>query len=248
MTDQNENWEDIQTHVWVDPPDRTLPIRGQEVRFSVGFPTAMSTNSWKVEVRKHDVYVYCRDNFREIKVSLHASGNWRLGFTATAIAKNPHILSPGQDRAWTKWRPQLEDRDSIIAFQLVVPHESLYLEPERRSGWPKDIVFVEPPRDPCKIAVISVVVAKTMQPLGFDINTHGFVLGIIPFRESWSIQVVVIHENREPFAKVLNPSLQQAVDKIGENVNLNYVLVLSGVRAENIPWIVALRLREIFQS
>jgi hypothetical protein len=81
-----------------------LPIRKGPVRFAVGPPNGLTSNSWKLWAnRKGDVYIACRDNFKEAKVSLHASGRWRMGFAASALIKKVN-LPPVQNRAWEVWR------------------------------------------------------------------------------------------------------------------------------------------------
>lgn len=84
-------------HVYIKPPTLQVPIRKSPLRFAVGRPDGASSNSWKLwTVPAGDVYVACRDNFRDMKVSLHASGRWRLGFTERAINGRPDLLTPGR--------------------------------------------------------------------------------------------------------------------------------------------------------
>ena len=66
-------------HLWVNPPETPLPLIQSPLRVAVGTPTGPSTHSWRVWVQDQDVYVKCRDNLRELKVSLHASGIWAGG-------------------------------------------------------------------------------------------------------------------------------------------------------------------------
>jgi hypothetical protein len=52
-----------------------LPIKDKPARITVGDPNGLTSNSWRVRVeQKSELYIACRDNFKEIKVSLHASG------------------------------------------------------------------------------------------------------------------------------------------------------------------------------
>ena len=63
-----------------------LPINDTPARFAIGPPDGLTSNSWRIWSTKHgDVYISCRDNFTEAKVSLHTSGRWRMGFTSQAI-------------------------------------------------------------------------------------------------------------------------------------------------------------------
>src|SRR5215208_7794203 len=104
-------------HVWVNPPSTVLPLMRSPVRFVVGTPTGPSNNSWKVWVHGQDAYVACRDNFEGFKVSLHASGIWRLGFTQEFAQARPDIVPEGEDRVWKKWKPTLDEANpALVAF------------------------------------------------------------------------------------------------------------------------------------
>ena len=100
-----------------------LPVRRGPVRFAVGPPNGVTSNSWKLWAGKNgDVYIACRDNFKEAKVSLHASGRWRMGFTTEALTKSPNLPLGGRDRAWEVWdKPPPTLPNTTIAFRLVFP-------------------------------------------------------------------------------------------------------------------------------
>ena len=124
-----------------------LPIRKGPVRFAVGPPDGLSSNSWNLwSNRKGDLYVACRDNFKEAKVSLHASGRWRMGFTTEALAKNPNLLRVEEDRAWEVWdKPPTQLPNATIAFRLFFPTSELAVRPDQRQPeqW-REVVFIEP--------------------------------------------------------------------------------------------------------
>ena len=52
-----------------------LPVRDKPVRFAVGAPDGITSNSWKIWAKKSGAYIACRDNFKETKVSLHTSSD-----------------------------------------------------------------------------------------------------------------------------------------------------------------------------
>jgi hypothetical protein len=123
-----------------------LPIRSGPIRFAIGPPDGLTSNAWRIWATKHgDVYIACRDNFNETKVSLHASGRWRMGFTTEAITKNPNILQSNQNRAWDVWdTPPASLPNTVIAFRLFFPRSELAVRPEQRK--PKDwakVMFIE---------------------------------------------------------------------------------------------------------
>jgi hypothetical protein len=136
-----------------------IPVKRGPVRFAVGSPDGITSNSWKVLTHKGNVYVSCRDNFQEAKVSLHASGRWRMGFTETAVHKNVKLLSPGRNRAWQVWdRPPPSLPNTVIAFRLVFPTSELGIRLEQRapSKW-KDVIYIEA-APPGKLAVVTLFV------------------------------------------------------------------------------------------
>lgn len=122
-----------------------LPLHNKPARFAVGNPAGVSSNAWRVWAKKRDLYIACRDNFRETKVSLHASGRWRMGFTSEAVSKQPHLIAENQNRAWDVWDAPAEDLPSpIAAFHLVFATSELAVHPEQRrsSDW-KRVIFIE---------------------------------------------------------------------------------------------------------
>ena len=101
----------------------TLPIRVSPIRFAVQHKNGLSSNSWRVWTRSSgDAYVKCRDNFAEVKASLHQSGRNRIAFTS----ESGNIMSNG-NRVWNEWhRPSL-DQDTQIApmLSILLPDWSL---------------------------------------------------------------------------------------------------------------------------
>ena len=139
-----------------------LPIRTEPVRFAVGNPDGLTSNSWRIwPSPKGDLYVACRDNFQEVKVSLHTSGRWRVGFTTEAVSKNPSLVEGGQDRAWDVWdRPEDLVPEVVRAFQLVFSSNQLVVGPEHRKPkkWKNTIYIEGPPHG--MLTVLTVFIAQ----------------------------------------------------------------------------------------
>lgn len=129
---------------------RVLPLKAGPVRFAIGPPNGLTSNAWRLWANKvGDVYIACRDNFKETKVSLHASGRWRMGFTTEAIAKNTTLLHCDQKRAWEVWdKPEKVLPETVIAFRLIFPTSELVVRPELRvpQDWAKVIHIEAAPR------------------------------------------------------------------------------------------------------
>lgn len=139
-----------------------LPLRVGPIRFAVGSPSGLSSNAWRVWTTKAgDVYIACRDNFKEAKVSLHTSGRWRMGFTTEAISSNPKLLGWDQNRAWEVWdKPPEALPETVIAFRLIFPTSELAVRPEERdpSKWQKVIHIEAAP--PGKITVLTLCITR----------------------------------------------------------------------------------------
>jgi hypothetical protein len=235
-------------HVWANPPSTAFPLRRSPARLSIGTPAGPSTNSWKVWIRGEDAYVACRDNFREIKVSLHASGIWRLGFTEQFAQSNRDVVPPDKDRAWKKWRPTLDDKHRmVIAFQIVCPVASLYLSPKDRAKWPTNIVFVEPAPTEVEMTVLSVCVVLGQDALAFNPETRGAVVAILPVGNDRTLQVVVTHEKIGDIPKLFSDAFRKMLGQLTPDRQLpdEGVFFLLGNRGADIPWVGAVPFRHI---
>jgi hypothetical protein len=235
-------------HVWANPSSTAFPLRRSPARLSVGTPTGPSTNSWKVWIRGEDAYVACRDNFREIKVSLHASGIWRLGFTEQFTHSNRDMVPPEKDRAWKKWRATLDDEHRmVIAFQIVCPLASLYLSPKDRAKWPTSIVFVEPAPTEAEMTVLSVCVVLGQDALAFNPQTRGAVIAVLPLGSDRTLQVVVTHENMGDIPKLFSESFGKMLGQFRPDRQLpdEGVFFLLGNRGVDIPWVGAVPFRQM---
>ncbi len=158
-----------------------LPFWNEAVRFAVGDPAGLSSNTWRVWMQgAGDVYLACRDTLKETKVSLHVSGRWRFGFTSEAAAARPDLIAPGADRAMEVWDKPAEIADGVIqAFKIYFPSNELLVTPEKRTGakW-KNVIFVE--QGPADVATVMAVYVCT-KPKLLIAGIRAFTLG------SWSL-------------------------------------------------------------
>lgn len=250
MNEETESPPPCRVHLWVNPPETPLPLIRAPLRFTVGTPTGASTNSWKVWVRGDNIYVACRDNFREIKVSLHASGIWRVGFTDDFVRQRPDILPVGMDRAWKKWTPRLDNQyRCVIGYQLAAPLPALYLLPRNRCRWPPSIVFIEPPTTPHLMTVISVAVVLGRSPLRVTAG-NGVPIAVVPFGKSRSVQLVATYEDASAVVNIMEDAFRRAVVKVGgaESLPRNGVFLALGNRGDDIPWLSVARFQKVTSS
>jgi hypothetical protein len=167
---------DDQMHAWVQEP-HSLPTSGRNVRFAVGLPGGPSSNSWIVTTSKQgDIYIAGRDNFREVKTSLHKSGIWRFAHISKAATDRPDLLDADGNRLIDSWKAPVGWRsEPVVAFRVALLTPALYLSPEQRGGWKRSVVFVEPPTDRAMMTVISVCVIPDGQDFDYRDATGGKV-------------------------------------------------------------------------
>jgi len=134
-----------------------LPVRKGPVRFAVAAANGLTSNSWRAWVTASGVYLSCRDNFKDTKISLHTSGRWRMGYTSEVLEKYKGLLQPDQNRAWDVWdEPPPSLPNTVTAFRLLFPTSELAVRPEQRTpkDWAKVIYLEAAP--PGKITVVTL--------------------------------------------------------------------------------------------
>jgi hypothetical protein len=176
------------------------------IRFAVGHPQGLTSNSSKCWASKQaDVYIVCRDNFTEAKVSLHASGEWRMGFTQEAVRKCPGLLPKGRNRAWRIWRrPPPQIPDTVIAFRLLFPTSELAVRLEQRATevWKKNVIYIEaaPPDS-------GLMAAATLFVTGANVNLRpgsgkNFSLAALDIGQGSRAQFIAHQETEDVLDKV----------------------------------------------
>lgn len=193
-----------------------LPIRNKPARFAVGPPSGLTSNSWKVWTEKSGIYIACRDNFKEAKVSLHTSSNpeipsrWRMGFQTQALSKIAHLRAENQNRAWAVWdEPPASLPDTVKAFQLVFPTSELAVKPETRTSklW-KDVIYIEsaPPK---KLTVLTLFITQGEPRLIAD-PEPSFRLACYDIGRGRVAQLVAHGEEEAGFRELLETTVAQA--------------------------------------
>lgn len=168
-----------------------LPIRGNSVIFAVGSPQGVTSNSWKIwtSPKKGDIYVACRDNMVEAKISLHGSGRWRMAFT-----EESRLFWEDNNRAWTVWQkpnPHLP-YDVIHALEILFPQWERFITPEQRNErprtWRKNKVYIE---EGIKefITSVSLFVAAKGTSISYK-HLNSFPLAILTVTEDSELHVV----------------------------------------------------------
>lgn len=223
-----------------------IPVKKGSIRFAAGDPAGLTSNSWKVWTnKKGDVYLSCRDNFRETKVSLHASGRWRMGFTSQALSERPTLISDGENRAWEVWnQPTEQIPDTVLAFQLIFLTQELAVQPKQRDEkvW-KGIFFIEEaPKG--KITVVSLFITKGELNLVHENQPH-FTLAILPLGNNRFAQIVAHAENEADYPEFIDRHRKALLDKIKEKgliYTKDYFIYLFGHKDSGARFIIGARL------
>lgn len=122
------------------------------LRFSVGSPTGPRSSIWWAAAEGAGDFYIGRRGIPGIKVSLHASGDWQIGFTRDAIEKGkaqaslsafPGQQARGRTRYIDKWtRPK--ERAPGLTKAIIVRVSSLAVVP-RPTAFLKETHWTEPP-------------------------------------------------------------------------------------------------------
>lgn len=188
-----------------------LPFKEGPIRFAIGDPKGLTSNAWRIWVSKAgDVYIACRDNFKEAKVSLHASGRWRMGFTTEAIDKNPLLVGEGQNRAWDIWnKPPETIPNTVQALQLVFTSSQLAVSESQRPNkkW-KDVTYIEAPPEG-KLTVVTLFVTKGDIKLIHE-TEPSFWLASLDLGNGYYVQVVAHGENEGNMPKLISSAVEQS--------------------------------------
>ena len=191
-----------------------LPITSGPVRFAVAPPNRITSNSWRCWAgKKGDVYIACCDNFKECKVSLHASGRWHMGFTEEALKKRPNLLNEKRNRAWEVWdKPPPQLPDVVIAYRLFFPRSELGVLPAQRSPdqW-KRTIFIEA-APPGKMSAVTLFVTKGHQELKHD-SEPSFWLASLDIGEGRRAQLVVHGEPEGTIPDLINNTVSEMLNR-----------------------------------
>jgi hypothetical protein len=183
-----------------------------------------------------------------MKVSLHASGRWRMAFTHQAVQQNPRLVPPCSDRAWEVWNePPPTLPDTVIAFRLLFFTSELAVRPGQRltKTW-KDTVFIEAALpDSGRLNVVTFVVTKDDPDLRHD-SQAGVRLASLPLNEGRRAQLVAhgepVADHSTAIGRAREAALAQATAK-GIAVPDEGYLYLFGNEPDGARSIVEVRLK-----
>jgi hypothetical protein len=173
-------------------------VPDQAIRFAVGDPDGLSSNSWRVWAQPDgDVYILCRDNYRELKVSLHGE-RFRVGLSDEGARATSHLRAGGENRAWDVWDRPAPMGGITIGYRILFLPSELALTPDLRPerDW-RAVEFVPS----TQVGAVTVATVTINEP-GYEMTVagpdrvplvdqhHGF----IPLSDGRRVQLTFHHE------------------------------------------------------
>ena len=226
------------------PAAAGLPIRKGSAQFAVGAPDGISSNCWKFFTTKSGIYLVCRDNFKEVKVSLHTSGTWRMGFTEQAVADRPDLVSAiTGDRVWDKWEEPTEIKPGVVvAFRMAFPTSELALDPQVRepSNWKKTHFFEAGPMGTGMMTVATVLLTQEDAPVTYEDHPSVHVASL-PLVDGRRAQLVVHADPEGDIHEVIANAKTQAfamMASAGVAVPASGYLYFHGVQGDGVRYFV----------
>src|SRR5213594_761749 len=134
------------------------------IRFGVADPsTKRHAETWKCWSHgRREVYVLCRAIGNELKLSLHESGRWRMGFDA---ARFPGMFDDGQapeHRYAGKWdRPAPIIEGLTLACHIHTPWYAVSIQEQELE---KEVTWISPPPSGESVDVIIFLSDHALAP------------------------------------------------------------------------------------
>ena len=166
-----------------------LPLKKSPIRFAVLWKNGQTSNTWGVRVEKEgDVYIYCRDNMKEVKISLHKSGKQHISFSKGSGIE----MTPGS-RFWNQWWEPLHGKQAIPSFKLYFPSWGTRLSEKERdkakSKWEKNQILIEAD-DEHLTAITFIVLDKGTTLTKQDDGLPSCPIGVLPLHSGKKLCVI----------------------------------------------------------
>ncbi len=119
-------------------------MKKRGVRWAVGTPNGPRSTIWRAWTNGSDIYIAPRPVAGDMKISLHAGGNWRSAFTQQHMERANPLIPRERDRAVDKWkRPPEFASGWTRGFTIIVPGSEVR-ESEVVLDEPHKIVWLDP--------------------------------------------------------------------------------------------------------
>lgn len=178
----------------------------------------LSSNAWGVYVdNSGEVYIACRDSAREVKVSLHKSGQQHIAFT-----KESGIRTMEGNRFWNQWTEPHHSSSSplIPSFKLVFPSWTLGLTYDDRKSnskiWDKNQIIVESSDSPFVTQVSFFMMDEHLTMSSIEVPSYP--LGVIPARPGKKLWIIAHHGPEGNLREVVTDTINHIDRTVGKKL------------------------------
>jgi hypothetical protein len=161
--------------------------------------------SWRIWTAKnsHDVYVAQRGLVRQVKISLHADGNFHAGFVSNDISKAWQGEIPGGSRHLDKWRRPPEFAHGWTHLCEVI-HPEAELRPHEEPGLEGKRLVAFPVGEGYALHVYILGAQLPVAPLSFTAAKHAATMvvdddkrvAVVAMPQRWTVGEWLLHEAR----------------------------------------------------
>ena len=207
-----------------------VPTTKNPIRFAVMYRNWRTSNAWGVKVEDTgDAYIYCRDNMKSQKVSLHASGE-------QAISIYPNTRSTANityKEFMNRWH---EPEEGIATFKLIFPPWGIQLSDEQAkdygSIWKKNDIYVEGHHE--FLTVVSFYIVNEKANFHKKGEFPGFLLGELPLKAGKKLGITAEWEPDRGFKARVENTFPRIVEGLSEKLlEQTRVLCVTGWNSPN---------------
>ena len=189
-----------------------IPLRQGPIRFAVMNSEGTSSNSWRIWTeRDGSAYVKCRDNMKELKVSLHSSGAQQVAFTTESG------VAPMQGgRFCNQWEepPNYDGTPMVPTLSLFFPNWALALGQTSRQKYPRywdnNDLCLEAPAPPLATIVSFYILDEGLRIHSVNLGNHASCpLAILPLRPGKKLLVVAQYQHESNMLELAQFALNQ---------------------------------------
>ena len=187
--------------------DLQLPLRKSPIKFAVNMSDGRTSNAWRVWTEDSGAYICCRDNFKEIKISLHRSGRQHIAFRQETGIE----MTPGS-RFWNRWHEPPQQGPATPSFKLVFPSWGVRLTEADRSKtkairrkWDDNQILLE--GDDEILVTVSLLILDHLTTFQFVGDYPSALIGVLPLSGAKSLFVVASKEPEGNFRSFVEAGL-----------------------------------------
>ena len=225
-----------------------MSLNNCEMRFAVVGQDQLTSNSWKMWTnKKGDAYISCRDRMREIKVSLHQSGQQLIAFTSESAPQT----SRGSRFLQITREPDFYDGPEVKpSVSLFFPSWGLHLTPKMREAdsktWNGKVCLIKAAEEPLA-TVISFAIINAGIDLQSALDDEPSISAVTSFDVRLGKKLWVVRRC-EPDGEMRQLATQAVNDRNGNRETAkildedyaenDFSMCVDGLNAEGIPFLM----------